>query len=75
MLVPLRAVWINHLCQLSESGMGYQCVYIKLKNGEIIKRIVVNNAELLEWPPERSPLDLDDVLDVSLSCQSCGTDS
>ena len=43
----LSKKWIDKLAALPESGMGYQVVDIHLKNGMIIKKIVVVDCEIL----------------------------
>ena len=38
--------WIDRMKSLPESGMGYQNVRVKLKNGVILKGIVTNSDVL-----------------------------
>lgn len=39
----LSQKWIDKLKNLPESGMGYQNVTVKLKNGVVLKGIVMNS--------------------------------
>ena len=39
----LSQKWIDKLKNLPESGMGYQSVAVKLKNGVVLKGIVTNS--------------------------------
>lgn len=43
----LSKKWIDKLAALPENGIGYQLVDIYLKNGMIIKEVVVVNCEAL----------------------------
>jgi len=43
----LSKKWTDKLAALPESGMGYQVVDVHLKNGVIIKKIMVVNCEIL----------------------------
>ena len=43
----LSKKWIDKLVALPESGMGYQVVDVHLKNGMIVKEILVVNCEIL----------------------------
>lgn len=64
MHIPLPAVWIKRLCNLPESGMGYQRVDIHLKTGERVSGVLVLNAEFLDWPSERTPIDADAIAGI-----------
>ncbi|MEK7121140.1 MAG: hypothetical protein AAB857_00355, partial [Patescibacteria group bacterium] len=39
----LSKKWIDKMKNLPESGMGYQNVTVKLKNGVVLKGIVLNS--------------------------------
>jgi len=45
--VRLSKKWIDKLVTLPESGMGYQVVDVHLKNGAIIKKIIIVNCCIL----------------------------
>ena len=59
--------WTNHLCDLPESGMGYQVVDVILRSGEAIKDIVVFNGHEVEWPEEKPPITPDEIVDIRMS--------
>lgn len=65
MRIKLNKDWIEYFCSLPESGMGYQIVDITLKDGRVLKNIVVFNAEELELPLEKE-LDVEDIKEVQL---------
>ena len=48
MRLQLEEHWVNYLCKLPESGMGYQWVDVCLKNGKEVQGVVVFNAEEME---------------------------
>lgn len=52
MTVYLPEHWIRRLCELPESGMGYQNVVVRLRDGSAWTAIVYN-AEQFEWPADR----------------------
>ena len=62
--VRLPEIWSERLVQLPESGMGYQKVNITLKQGRILKDVIVLNAEECQSPETFDP---SDILDVQLS--------
>ena len=59
MRLPLKQHWANYLCKLPESGMGYQRVDIRLKDG--------SEVEELEWPSTRPTISSDDIAKIQLS--------
>ena len=42
MEIKLSRKWVDKMKKLPESGMGYQLVEVKLKDGSILKGIVTN---------------------------------
>ncbi len=60
----LSQKWIDKLKNLPESGMGYQNVAVKLKNGVILKGIVTNSDILRidSWVIFKN----DDIDDISI---------
>ena len=56
--------WIEYVCRLPESGMGYHIVDITLRTGERVANIVVLNAEQLEWPAHRPPIRSTDIVRI-----------
>ena len=67
MILQLKEHWVNYLCILPESGMGYQRVDVYLKNGREIQGIVVFNAEEMEWPSTYPSISSDDIEKIQLS--------
>lgn len=75
MHIPLPAVWAKRLCDLPESGMGYQRVDVALKTGERVSGVSVLNAEFLVWLSERAPIDADAIADICLNQASVPDES
>lgn len=67
MSLKLTKNWIDYLVSVPESGMGYQIVDVTLKDGRVLKDVVVFNAEELKLPPEHKDINMDDVQDIKLS--------
>lgn len=67
MRIKLNERWIEILSNLPESGMGYQKVDVKLKNGKVIKNVLVFNAEELEIPDKEVKITLSDIADIGIS--------
>ena len=64
MRMRLNQHWMSHLRSLPETGTGYQIVDVILRKGERVPSIVVYNAEEMEWPPQRSPIKPEDIVDT-----------
>jgi len=64
--IKLTEKWVEYLCSMPESGMGYQIIDVKLKDGRVLKDISVLNAQELELPPEYKDLKIEDIEDVKL---------
>lgn len=62
--VHLPARWIQQLVRLPESGMGYQKVNIVLKEGKVLKGVIVLNAEEAQAP---EAFELSDIVDIQLA--------
>ena len=67
MLLPLSPKWSRTLCKWPESGMGFQRVDVRLRDGTTVKNVVVFNAERMDWPDDSNPIDTRDIADISLS--------
>ena len=67
MRLHLDERWIRQLSSLPESGMGYQRVDVRLRNGQFVRRVLVFNGELMEWPDDRAPIRTTDVAAISLT--------
>ena len=60
--MKLSRKWVNKMKKLPESGMGYQNVKVKLKDGTILKGIVTNSDTLQITSPIRfSVKDIQDI--------------
>ncbi len=44
MIIKLSDAWIKYLVEQPETGMGYQVVTLKLKDGRIIPRAVIDSG-------------------------------
>lgn len=67
MRLLLSEQWMNHLCNLPESGMGFQRVDILLRDGEQVKDVLVFNAQHVEWPRGKPAISSDDIAEIKLS--------
>lgn len=67
MRIKLSKHWVEILSNLPESGMGYQKVNVKLKNGKVINNALVFNAEELEIPNTKTKIILSDIVDIEIS--------
>ena len=56
----------KRLLQLPESGMGYQQVRIRLRDGRTIQHAVALNAELLEIPDDTPQFAVGDIVEIEL---------
>ena len=65
MTITLSQQWIDKLVRLPESGMGYQVVDVRLRDGRILTGVLVQNAELLSLP-EGVVFVNEDIADISL---------
>ena len=61
----LNERWVDHLCGLPETGMGYQVVDVVLRNGEQFRDIVVYNAEEMEWPARAGKIAPEDIVEIT----------
>ena len=64
MQLTLEKKWVELLVNFPESGMGYQRVLIRLKDGRNVENAVVFNSEVLQVPDEIPPFQSDDIVDV-----------
>ena len=63
--VHLPQPWIDRLCRLPESGMGYQNALVRLANGDTFK-VIIFNADKLELPAPCPAFDTHDIVDIHL---------
>lgn len=61
MKLKLNKYWTEYLLKYPETGMGYQRVDVILKSGQIIKDIIILNAEDLILPDEYRNLKLEEI--------------
>ena len=66
MRLHLSHRWIEYLCQLPETGMGYQRVDIRLKNGDKLNNVVVFNSEELEYQFRGVSFRSEDIAEIQL---------
>ena len=64
MRVRLEDKWVRTLSALPETGMGYQQVDVTLRSGRRVPRLLVFNAELLDWPDDQPPIQSKDIMQV-----------
>lgn len=71
MRIQLHRRWTDRLLQLPESGMGYQRVCVRLKDGRILENVVALNAEILEISDDAQRFDAADIV----SLEPAGSDT
>lgn len=64
MKLKLDEHWTKKLLKYPESGMGYQKVNVLLKSGDVIKDVIVLNAEDLVLPDQYANLKMDEITDL-----------
>lgn len=64
MKLKLNENWTKKLLKYPESGMGYQKVNVMLKSDQVIKDVIVLNAEDLVIPDQYANLTIDDISDL-----------
>jgi len=64
MKLKLSENWTQKLLSYPETGMGYQRVDIILKSGQVIKNIIVLNAEEFVLPEEYAEVRVEDISDL-----------
>jgi len=64
MKLKLNKYWVEKLLDYPETGMGYQKVDIVLKSGNIIKDVVVLNAEELVIPDQYVDIKLEEIVEL-----------
>ena len=67
MHIRLNDKWSDALCAFPESGMGYQRVDIRLRDGQQVKQVLVFNAEVMEWPDDLQRIRVDDIAGMAPS--------
>lgn len=66
MTVHLPERWVELLCSSPETGMGYQNVLVRLRDGSKW-RVIVYNAECFETPPDRPSIEASEIVDISIA--------
>ena len=61
MRIRLDNHWTNELLKLSESGMGYQRVDIRFRNGRKLEGVPVFNAEDVDLPDDLARVEITDL--------------
>jgi len=64
MKLKLNKNWIEYLLKYPETGMGYQRVDVVLKSGQIIKDVVVLNAEELLLTDQYTDLKIEEITNL-----------
>lgn len=62
--IALGRDWSQRLLTLPESGMGYQRVRVRLKDGRIFEDAIALNAEVLDLPPGTTPFNPADIAEI-----------
>lgn len=66
MQITLDSKWTDYLLTQPESGMGYQRVRIRLKNGQAVIGGIVFNAEILRVPEGPPVFSQNDIASIEL---------
>lgn len=61
MTVKLNDYWCQRLAHMPETGMGYQKVDLTLKDGRILKGLLVFNAEECQTDQQFKVEDIEDI--------------
>ena len=64
MKLKLNMIWTEKLLRYPETGMGYQRVDVILKSGQIIRDIIVLNAEYLILPDQYIELKFEEIANL-----------
>ena len=64
MKLQLNKSLTEKLLKYPESGMGFQRADLVLKSGEIIKDLLILNAEYVDLPEKYKMLKLEDIADI-----------
>jgi hypothetical protein len=64
--VTLDSQFVEKLRHLPESGMGYQRVRVRLRDGRLLEHAVVLNGQLLQLADDVGPVAPPDIVDVEL---------
>nr|BAJ07073.1 hypothetical protein [uncultured bacterium] len=65
-LLPTK--WIDYLSSKPETGMGYHVATIKLKDGRIFDRVVINGGYVTKiWGLSEIPFETDEIVDVKVT--------
>lgn len=65
-VLKLSFKWIKKLIELPESGMGYQIVTVRLKNGTEIAGLTVLNCQMLVFPKNISLFGNRDIAEITM---------
>ncbi len=66
MIMSLSEKWSRRLVAMPESGMGYQKVRVRLRNGCEFRNVLVQNAEQLNVPDEAGNMTEADIQEIEL---------
>jgi hypothetical protein len=66
MRLPLDSAWTEKLRRMPESGMGYQRVRVKLRDGRVLGDAIVLNAQVLQLGDDVGPVAGQDIVDLEL---------
>lgn len=69
MQLKLEHRWTERLATLPESGMGYQRVRVRLKDGRVLHNATVLNAQILQVPEGVRPFASGDIDAIELERQ------
>lgn len=72
MKLKLNKYWTEYLLKYPETGMGYQRADVILKSGQVIKNIVILNAEDLVLTDEYKNLKLDEIKNLHVLIKGKG---
>lgn len=70
MKLKLNPYWTKHLLRFPETGMGYQKVDVILKSGQVLRDVIILNAEDIIIPDQYLNLKCDDIADLRIQDKS-----
>ena len=67
MRLKLSKKWIDYLLKMPETGMGYQIVNIKLKDGRLIENVFAFNSEEIDLPEKYDGIKEEDIEEIKIA--------
>jgi len=66
-MLRLTKKWVDKLVALPESGMGYQIVDIALKDGRVLKEVIILGSKHAQIPEVIGKITVNDIAKIAMS--------